>query len=63
MWLSPSSHEEADSRIMLLVARMVNSGRTDIAIRTVDSDVVVLAISTNNLKTETKAAMAFVWIR
>ena len=41
--LSPCSHEEADSRIMVHVAHAANT-YTHILIRTVDSDVVVLAV-------------------
>jgi len=44
--LEPCSHEEADSRIMLHVADQVRQGHKRILIRTVDSDVVVLAVAT-----------------
>ena len=43
--LSPCEHEEADTRMMVHVADAVESGHTSIVIRTVDTDVVVLAVS------------------
>ena len=43
--MSPCSHEEADTRLMLHVCDIKKSGLAKIAIRTVDSDVVVLAVS------------------
>ena len=43
--LDPCSHEEADTRMMLHVFHAVNSGYNKIMIRTVDTDVVVLAIN------------------
>ena len=42
--LSPCSHEEADTRIMLHVAAAANDGHRRVIIRTGDSDVVVLAV-------------------
>ena len=44
--LAPCSHEEADTRIMLHVQDAVNHGYNKIAIRTVDTDVLVLAVAT-----------------
>ena len=41
--LAPCSHEEADSPIMVHVAHAANT-QNNILIRTVDSDVVVLAV-------------------
>ena len=43
--LCPCNHEEADTRIFVHVADAVKSGITKILIKTVDTDVVVLAIS------------------
>ena len=42
--LQPCSHEEADTRILLHVAHCAQQGYKRIAIRTVDTDVVVLAV-------------------
>ena len=39
-----SSHEEVDTRILLHVKDAMNSGYKDVMIRTVDTDVVVLAV-------------------
>ena len=43
--LSPCSHEEADTRMMVHVADAVDKGHNSIIIRTVDTDVVVLAVA------------------
>jgi len=43
--LQPCGHEEADTRILLHAADMVNDGLTRILIRTVDTDVVVLSVA------------------
>ncbi|KAJ8897468.1 hypothetical protein PR048_002814 [Dryococelus australis] len=43
--LAPSNHEVADSRIFVHVLDAVASGRTNICIGTVDTDVVVLGVS------------------
>ena len=43
--LSPCSHEEADTRIILHLADAAKSGYDRILIRTVDTDVVVLAVT------------------
>ena len=43
-YLQPCSHEEADSRILLHVAHCARQGLRKLVIRTVDTDVVVLAI-------------------
>jgi len=42
--LLPCSHEEADTRILLCVKDAMNYGYKDAIIRTVDTDVVVLAV-------------------
>ena len=44
MSLAPCSHEEADSRIMVHVSHAVAHGHRRIQIRTVDTDIVVLAV-------------------
>ena len=43
--LSPCSHEEADTRMMVHVADAVGNGHKSIMIRTADTDVVVLAVA------------------
>ncbi|KAK4325492.1 hypothetical protein Pmani_003942 [Petrolisthes manimaculis] len=43
--LAPCSHEEADTRILLHVQDAVIQGYTKVSIRTVDTDVVVLAVA------------------
>ncbi|KAK3097011.1 hypothetical protein FSP39_005574 [Pinctada imbricata] len=43
--LSPCSHEEADTRILLHMADASRKGFSKVAIRTVDTDVLVLAIA------------------
>ena len=44
--LAPCSHEEADSRMMLHVHHASKHGHNRILVRTVDTDVVVLAVMT-----------------
>ena len=43
-YFQPCSHEEADTRILLHVAHCARQGLRKLVIRTVDTDVVVLAI-------------------
>ena len=43
--MSPCSHEEADTRMMVHLADAVDRGHNAIMIRTVDTDVVVLAVA------------------
>ena len=43
--LAPCNHEEADSRMSLLASHAAQHGHHSILIRTVDTDVVVLAVS------------------
>ena len=51
--ISPCSHEEADSRLMLHSANAVSNGFAKIMIRTVDTDVVVLAAAHfSNIKSQ-----------
>ena len=46
--LSPCTHEETDTRVMLHVLHSVHQGFENICIRTVDTDVVVLAVEPVN---------------
>ena len=43
--LSPCTHEEADTRLLLHVADCAKRGHTGIMLRTVDTDVIVIAIA------------------
>ena len=43
--MAPCSHEEADTRILLHLEDTVRHGNTRVSIRTVDADVVVLAVA------------------
>jgi hypothetical protein len=43
--IAPCTHEEADTRILLHLDDAVNEGYTKVSIRTVDTDVVVLAVT------------------
>ena len=43
--LAPCNHEEADSRMLLHVSHVTHHGHRKIMLRTVDTDVVVLAVS------------------
>ena len=43
--LAPCNHEEADTRIFLHILHAARSGHLKICIRTVDTDVVVIALS------------------
>lgn len=43
--LEPCSHEEADTRMMLHVANAADAGSSRVMIKTVDTDVIVLAIA------------------
>jgi hypothetical protein len=40
--LAPCNHEEVDGRVMLHVADVVSQGCTKVAVRTLDTDVLVL---------------------
>ena len=58
--LSPCSHEEADSRMMLHVAHAAQHGHQRIVVRTVDTDVVVLAVMVSQtLPADTEVWLAF----
>ena len=56
--LAPCNHEEADSRMMLHVAHAAQHDHHHILVRTVDTDVVVLAV----MVAETLPADNEVWI-
>ncbi len=43
--LAPCTHEEADTRMLLHLEDAVHQGHSKVSIRTVDSDIVVLAIT------------------
>jgi len=43
--LAPCSHEEVDSRIFVHVKDMAQQGKTKVLIRTVDTNVVVIAVA------------------
>ena len=43
--LAPCTHEEADTRIILHLEDAVKAGNTKVSIRTVDTDVIVLAVT------------------
>ncbi len=43
--LAPCSHEEADTRILLHVQDAARQGYSKVLIRTVDTDVIVLAVT------------------
>ncbi len=43
--LAPCTHEQADTRILLHLEDAVRHGNTKVSIRTVDTDVVVLAVA------------------
>lgn len=57
--LAPCSHEEADTRILLHAMDAVEKGYRQIMLRTVDTDVVVLAVSTVVLLENTQLWIAF----
>ena len=44
MMISPCTHEEADTRLMLHIYHCVQQGYKSVCLKTVDTDVVVLAI-------------------
>jgi len=58
--LVPCNHEEADSRMLLHASHAAQHGHHAILIRTVDTDVVVLAVSpAQELQPEDKLWLAF----
>ena len=58
--LAPCNHEEADSRMLLHASHAAQHGHHAILIRTVDTDVVVLAVSlAQELQPEDKLWLAF----
>ena len=57
--LSPCTHEEADTRIILHLEGAVKEGKMNVSIRTVDTDVVVLAVSSAKRLSNTEVWIAF----
>ena len=58
--LAPCNHEEADSRMMVHLADVVHKGYSKIKIRTVDTDVVVIAVAVGSeLSEDTEVWIAF----
>ena len=57
--LAPCTHEEADTRIMLHVADAAREGHNQITVRTVDTDILVLAIATTQKLSVTELWVAF----
>lgn len=47
--LSPCDHEEADSRIFVHLSDAISHGHIKVLIRTVDSDVVIIAVGMSYL--------------
>ena len=58
--LAPCMHEEADTRILLYLQDAVQQGYSKVSIRTVDTDVVVLAIASANRLNISELWIAFV---
>ena len=57
--LSPCTHEEADTRVILHLEDALKEGKTKVSIRTFDSDVVVLAVSSAKRLSNTEVWIAF----
>ena len=57
--LAPCTHEEADTRIILHLEDAVKEGNTKVSIRTVDTDVVVLAVTSAQRLDNTEVWIAF----
>ena len=57
--LAPSTHEEADTRMLLHAVDSANKGYRRIMLRTVDTDVLVLAVSTVLCLEDTEIWVAF----
>ena len=60
--LSACTHEEADTRILLHLEDAVRHGNSRVSIRTVDTDVVVLAVSSAQRLNISELWIAF-WCR
>ena len=58
--LAPCTHEEADTRILLYLEDAVKQGYNKVSIRTVDTDVVVLAVASAQHLNITELWIAFV---
>ena len=57
--LAPCNHEEADTRMMVHVADAVQGGLTKVLLRTVDTDVVVIAIAVSQTLSTSELWIAF----
>ena len=57
--LAPCTHEEADTRMLLHAVDSANKGYRRIMLRTVDTDVLVLAVSTVVCLKDTEIWVAF----
>ncbi len=57
--LAPCSHEEADTRIFLHLEDAVKEGYTKVSVRTVDTDVLVLAVTAAQRLNTTELWVAF----
>ena len=59
--LAPCAHEEVDTRMILHAADAVQEGHRKIVLRTVDTDVLVLAISLAGRLQEQQVELWFRW--
>ena len=57
--LAPCDHEEGDTRLFLHAAHCVRNGHRQLLIRSVDTDVVVIAISTFHMISPDELWIAF----
>lgn len=57
--IAPCTHEEADTRIILHLDDAVNKGHTKVSIRTVDTDMVVLAVASAQRLNNAEVWIAF----
>ena len=57
--LAPCTHEEADTRILLHLEDAVKEGYTKVSVRTVDTDVLVLAVTAAQYLNTTELWVAF----
>ena len=60
--LAPCTHEEADTRMILHAADAVQEGHRKIVLRTVDTDVLVLAIAFAGILQEQQVQQVEVWV-
>ena len=57
--LAPCTHKETDTRIILHLEDAVKEGNTKVSIRTVDTDVVVLAVTSAQCLNNAEVWIAF----